>query len=156
MHSASSPKADLIDRYSATRVLYPASAIFCLALSSAVFWHSTHQGVYLGLFLLAGLSLPAVTGVVRVAVPALYPERLHLRMYSAIAVTFEVAGMRLRTARSGRLLPAAYSGYAFLVIAGLVAASTVCVAGLPRPTRPAAQLLDIVPGITPRALRQHA
>lgn len=135
----------LIDRHSATRVLYPASAIFCLALSSAVFWHSTHQGVYLGLFLLAGLSLPAVTGVVRAAVPALYPERLHLRMYSAIAVTFQ-AGMACGPLAAAAFSPLRYSGYAFLVIAGLVAASTVCVAGLPRPTRPAAQLLASSPG----------
>lgn len=120
----------LIDRYSATRVLYPASAIFCLALSSAVFWHSTRQGVYLGLFLIAGLSLPAVTGVVRAAVPTLYPERLHLRMYSAIAVTFQ-AGMACGPLAAAAFYPLRYSGYAFLAIAGLVAASTVCVAGLP-------------------------
>lgn len=130
----------LIDRFSATRILYPASALFCVTLCTAVFWHSSYQVVYLGLFLVAGLSLPAVTGVVRAAVPSLYPKRLHLRLYSAIAVTFQ-AGMAFGPLAAVAFSPLRYSGYAFLVIAGLVAAATACIAGLPRPVQAAHQSL---------------
>lgn len=122
----------LIDRFSPTRVLYPASALFGITLCTAVFVHSDEQVVYLGLFLVAGLSLPAVTGVVRAAVPSLYPEHLRVRLYSAIAVTFQ-AGMACGPLAAVAFSPWRYNGYAFLVIAGLVVAATMCVAGLPRP-----------------------
>lgn len=126
----------LIDRFSPPRVLYPATALFCATLSTAALWHSTQHIVYLALFFLAGLSLPAVTGVVRATVPGMYPQRLHLRLYSAIAVTFQ-AGMAVGPMAAVAFSSLRESGYAFFVIAGFAATATLCLARLPHPSNPA-------------------
>lgn len=130
----------LIDRFSPTRVAYVAAALFCVAVVTVVIWHSSAQLVYIGLFLVAGLSLPAVTGIARAAVPSLYPKHLHLRLYSAIAVTFQ-AGMACGPLVASMFYPARASGYAFLVIAGLVVVATICVAGLRSSDKPVAAII---------------
>lgn len=137
----------LIDRFSPTRVIIPAATLFAATLVTAVFWNSGGHLVYVALFLVAGLSLPAVIGVVRAAVPVLYPRHLRLRLYSAIAVTFQ-GGMACGPLVASAFHPLRESGYAFLAIAGFVVIATVFVVGLPRPGESAPRPVSTVPPAT--------
>lgn len=115
----------LLDRLSPAVVALPASAIFAAALLAVTLTDSRSAATYLVLFTLAGLSLPAVTGIVRAAVPDLYPQGHQLRMYAVIAVTFQ-AGIACGPMLAAAFSPHRSSGLVFVVIAGLA----VCATGL--------------------------
>lgn len=119
----------LLDRFSSGRVAAPAAVVFTVALAMAAWSPFRDTASYVALLLLAGTSLPAVTGIVRAAVPRLFPAHLRLGAYSMISVTFQ-AGMA-----SGPLVAAAFygvrsEGYALLAVAVLVVTATALVVGL--------------------------
>lgn len=117
----------LLDRFSPAVVALPAATVFAASVLAAMLTESRSPATYLVLFALAGLSLPAVTGIVRAAVPDLYPLEHHLRMYAVIAVTFQ-AGIACGPMLTSAFSPCSASGLVFAVIAGLALCATGLVA----------------------------